>query len=76
MLLGSNALTDMDKEFFQTIKEGMRSVTAKIALNRLSEFLYKFYGKKAIILLDEYDTPMQEAYVNGYWDEMSEFIRV
>ena len=32
--------------------------------------LYKYYGKKVIIILDEYDTPMQEAYMNGYWDEL------
>ena len=35
----------------------------------------RYYGKKAIILLDEYDTPMQEAYVQGYWDEFTSFIR-
>lgn len=34
-----------------------------------------FYGKKVILLLDEYDTPMQEAYVNGYWQEFASFIR-
>ncbi len=45
------------------------------ALNILSEFLSWYYDKKAIILLDEYDTPMQEAYVYGYWEEMSAFIR-
>jgi hypothetical protein len=41
----------------------------------LSEYLYRYYGKKVIIILDEYDTPLQEAYVNGYWDEMTGFIR-
>ena len=35
----------------------------------------RYYGKKVIILLDEYDTPMQEAYMGGYWEEMAEFIR-
>lgn len=34
------------------------------------QFLYRYYGKKVIILLDEYDTPMQEAYVDGYWDDL------
>ena len=37
--------------------------------------MHRYYGKKVIILLDEYDTPMQEAYVNGYWDEAAFFIR-
>ncbi len=48
---------------------------ATMALHHLSRFLSRYYGKKVIILLDGYDTPMQEAYVNGYWDEMVSFIR-
>ena len=44
-------------------------------LYRLSDFLCRYYGKKVIILLDEYDTPMQEAFVHGYWDELVAFIR-
>ncbi len=46
-----------------------------MALYQLSDFLSRYYGKKVIILLDEYDTPMQEAYVNGYWDELVFFTR-
>ena len=46
-----------------------------VALRKLCEFMYRYYGKKVIILLDEYDTPMQEAYVNGYWDELVAFFR-
>ena len=42
---------------------------------KLSGFLSRYYGKKVIILLDEYDTPMQEAYVQGYWDELVSFTR-
>ena len=38
-------------------------------------YLSRYYGKKVIILLDEYDTPMQEAYVNGYWEELIAFTR-
>lgn len=37
--------------------------------------MYRYYGKKVIILLDEYDTPMQEAYVDGFWDELVAFTR-
>ncbi len=48
---------------------------ASVALRSLSGFLGRYYGKKVIILLHEYDTPMQEAYVNGYWSEMGAFIR-
>ena len=41
----------------------------------LSDYLYRYYGKKVIILLDEYDTPMQEAYVKGFWEELVSFTR-
>ena len=44
---------------------------AALSLKILSGYLSRYYGKKAIILLDEYDTPMQEAYVNGYWANSS-----
>lgn len=46
-----------------------------MSVQRLAEYLYRYYGKKAIILLDEYDTPMQEAYVNGYRNEFTGFCR-
>ena len=47
-----------------------------LALYQLSSFLYQYYGKKkVIILLDEYDTPMQEAFVDGYWDQLVCFTR-
>ena len=74
-LRDSEALTDKDKAYFDRISKEMDDVDATLALHRLSEFLYRHYGKKAIILLDEYDTPMLEAYVNGFWDELVSFTR-
>ena len=53
----------------------MDDVNATLALYQLSSFLCRYYGKKVIILLDEYDTPMQEAYVHGYWEELVAFTR-
>ena len=53
----------------------MNREDAPMALYQLSDYLYRYYGKKVIILLDEYDTPMQEAYVDGYWDELASFTR-
>ena len=53
----------------------MSELDAPLALYQLSDFLYRYYGNKVIILLDEYDTPMQEAYVNGYWEELVGFTR-
>ena len=53
----------------------MSDVETAFALNRLSELMEDHYGKKAIIILDEYDTPLQEAFVGGYWDELVSFTR-
>ena len=53
----------------------MDDADATMAIYQLSKCLYQYYGKKVIILLDEYDTPMQEAFVHGYWDELVAFTR-
>lgn len=74
-LLDSGCLYDADIRYFKSVSPDMDDSTATLALNRLSEFLYRYYGKKVIILLDEYDTPMQEAYVYGFWEEMVGFTR-
>ena len=73
-LLESEVLTEYDKKVFRRILHGEMKVTeATSALHRLSEYLKSYYGKKVIILLDEYDTPMQEAYVHGFWEELVGF---
>ena len=74
-LLDTNLLTDKEKEYFSSVSENMLEVTATISIYKLSDFLTRYYKKKVIILLDEYDTPMQEAYIDGYWDEMAAFTR-
>ncbi len=71
----SDVLSDAEKEYFNRVTNGLSEEDTAITLYQLSDFLYRYYGKKVIILLDEYDTPMQEAYVNGYWDELVSFIR-
>lgn len=71
----SEALTETDREYFDRVSWDMSEGDAAYALHKLSQFLYQYYGKKVIILLDEYDTPMQEAYVNGFWNQMAGFIR-
>ena len=68
-------LSESDLEFFNKIKLDMDADTASDCLNYFCKWLNGHYGKKAIILLDEYDTPMQEAYVSGYWNEITEFMR-
>ena len=71
----SGVLEDREIKYFDRIGVEMRNSDAVVALQRLSAYLYRYYGRKVIILLDEYDTPMQEAYVNGYWKEMVSFTR-
>ena len=75
-LRDSDVLTDADRLFFDRILAlEIRDSDATSAIYQLSDFLYRYYDKKVIILLDEYDTPMQEAYINGYWDELVAFTR-
>ncbi len=70
-----DGLTDEEKNNLKSITYGMDDVTAQEAISSISNYLSRYYGKKVIILLDEYDTPMQEAYVNGYWEELVAFTR-
>ncbi len=74
-LVESDKLNEKEKAFYQEVTAHMENYAAIDSLNALSGYLMKYYGKKVILLLDEYDTPMQEAYVGGYWPEMVAFIR-
>ena len=72
----SDVLTDADRAYYDRILSvdvGDSDIT--FALYQLSDYLSRYYGRKAIILLDEYDTPMQEAYVHGFWDKLVCFTR-
>ena len=71
----SGVLKEHDIEYFDKISLNMSESTATLAFYKMSDFLSHYYGKKVIILLDEYDTPMQEAYVDGYWNELVSFTR-
>lgn len=70
-----DCFTENEKQQMMEITEKMDDVTAQDALKNLSSYLKLLYGKKVLIFLDEYDTPMQEAYINGYWDEFTGFMR-
>lgn len=75
-LKDSEVLSDADRDFYNRIlAEKISNSDATSALYQLSDYLYRYYGKKVIILLDEYDTPMQEAYVDGFWKELVGFTR-
>mgnify|MGYP003309026860 CR=1 FL=1 len=72
----SDALMDADRAYFdRVLSVDVDDSDITSSLHQLSDYLQRYYGKKVIILLDEYDTPMQEAYVNGYWDELVAFTR-
>jgi len=71
----SGYLNEKEKEHFQRISVDMNDYDTTNALKMLSLYLSRYYQKNVIILLDEYDTPLQEAYISGYWQEAVEFIR-
>lgn len=74
-LLEGNYLSAEEKDDFRRVSGDMEEYEAAFSIKALSGYLERYYNKKVIILLDEYDTPVQEAYVNGYWDEMTAFMR-
>ena len=74
-LLDSGILVENEAEIFKRVSMYMDDVLCTSAVNMMCRFMQKYYKKKVIILLDEYDTPMQEAYVHGYWDEFTLFMR-
>ena len=74
-LLKGNLLNEKERDYYQKVTADMSDSIASVSLRSLSDFLSRYYGKKVILLLDEYDTPMQEAFVGGYWKEMAAFIR-
>ncbi len=74
-LLESGLLTEEEKKYFLSVSMDMPEIVATLAIYKMSDFLARYYHKKVIILLDEYDTPMQEAYVDGYWEELVAFTR-
>ena len=74
-LLKDGRFTDKDRDFYRQVSGNMPDVVASLSLNTLCEWLHRYYGKKCIVLLDEYDTPMQEAYIHGFWDELVAYTR-
>ena len=74
-IMQSDRFTETDRQRFEMVNPTMDDVTAQRALKELGGYLETYYGRKVILFLDEYDTPMQEAYVGGYGDEFTAFIR-
>ncbi len=70
----SEALTDEDRTQFVKMLQGNADNIVD-SIRMLSQFLYKHYGKKVVILIDEYDVPLDKAFQNGYYKEMVSLIR-
>lgn len=74
--LGSwEGLMAVEREQFVGITPDMEDTAAQSAIQDLCSYLSRYYKKKVIVILDEYDTPMQEAYIHGYWDKFTAFMR-
>ena len=70
-----DGLTEIEKKNINNISYDMSDVMTQDLLKNMSNYLSRYYKKNVIILLDEYDTPMQEAYINGYWEKIVTFTR-
>lgn len=74
-LLHTDLLTDNEKEEYKQISTRMNDSMISDSIRKMSDYLSRYYGKKTIILLDEYDTPIQEAYVGGFWPDLMGVLR-
>ena len=72
-LLETNCLSENEKEYYKSIKIGMPGDIAVGAVHQMACFMQRYYKENVIILLDEYDTPMQEAWLSGYWNKAVSF---
>lgn len=72
-LLAGSLLSENEKQYYKSIKPGMGEEIATDAIGSMSNFLRRRYGRDVIIILDGYDTPMQEAWTSGYWEEAAAF---
>ena len=74
-IIENSAMTALEYEQWQRVNYNMDDVTAQDSIKNLSKWLCEYYKRKVIILLDEYDTPMQEAYTGEFWDKFVSFMR-
>ena len=72
-LLKESLLNEKEQEYYHNIKPGMDAKLATDAIRSMAGFMQRHYNQKAIIILDEYDTPMQDAWISGYWEETVSF---
>ena len=75
IIMNDDRFTSKDRAYFNKVGADMKDSEASLSLKILCDWLYRYYGKKCIVLLDEYDTPLQEAYIHGFWDELVTYTR-
>lgn len=76
IILESNKILDSEKEVFQNIMEQRADQNVYLnSIRTLSDILAKYYEKNVIILIDEYDVPLENAYHEGFYDDMTNLIR-
>lgn len=75
LMMQEAIFSDADRDFWGKVNADMPDYMAAISLKKLCDWLYAYYGKKVLIFLDEYDTPLQEAYIHGFWDELTSYVR-
>ncbi len=74
-LTESSKLSEMDKQAFNKLASTDEEVEIQKSLALLTELLYKHYGQKTVLLIDEYDVPLDKAFQHGYYKEMVSLIR-
>lgn len=72
-LLKEDLLNEKEQEYYHNIKPGMDAKLATDAIRSMAGFMQRHYNQKTVIILDEYDTPMQDAWISGYWEETVSF---
>ena len=72
-LLEGELLNEKEQKYYREIELGMNSELAAGAIRSMAGFMQRHYGQKVIIILDEYDTPMQDAWISGYWEDTVRF---
>ena len=74
-IIDETMFSNADISMFESINDGMSDTIAARSIHRMCGWMRRYYGKNPIVLIDEYDTPMQEAWLCGCWDEVSSFFR-
>ena len=74
-MMKTDCFSDAERELFNSVNRNMDDAGAAGSLRNLCGWLERYHGRKPLLFLDEYDTPLQEAYLGGYWNEMTAYIR-